>query len=546
MPRRDCDSNPDGAYDGIRRDDDSNPDGAYDGIRRDDDSNPDGAHQLSFLDRGQRLACVNVPGLPLQLLLRTHRDWNDHPAAVIDRDAPQGKLLWVNRHAWRARIRPGQSYAEGLSLNPNLHAGIVSDNDVAAGIDFVTECLGRFSPEIEPSSTLPGVFWMNAAGMTLLFPSLDDWARSIREELGRQGFQARIVVGFSRFATYALARSANSPTVLRSVEHENDLGHNVPLERLDLPAKLLETLAKLGVHTVGTFLRLPPGGLLRRFGQEAYELYRLASGNLWSPLTPRAIEEPLEQKIVLDRPIAGVARLIHVIESLLDPLLERLESHGQAIAILHLLFVLDSKENSIESVRPAEPTLDKRILLELVGLKLHATRLPAGVTEIEIRGEAVRVDREQLAFETVAARRDLGAADRALARIRAELGEEAVVRACLRNGHLPEAGFSWDPLGRLPQAKPREVALRPLIRRILARPTPLPPRPRNERNDNWLLHEPDYGPVVRMLGPYIVSGGWWMSTVHREYHFIETRRGDLLWAYYDRRRRRWFLHGRVD
>jgi protein ImuB len=55
-----------------------------------------------------------------------------------------------------------------------------------------------------------------------------------------------------------------------------------------------------------------------------------------------------------------------------------------------------------------------------------------------------------------------------------------------------------------------------------------------------------YGPVVRMLGPYVVSGGWWMSTVHREYHFVETQSGDLLWVYYDRRRRRWFLHGRID
>jgi len=48
------------------------------------------------------------------------------------------------------------------------------------------------------------------------------------------------------------------------------------------------------------------------------------------------------------------------------------------------------------------------------------------------------------------------------------------------------------------------------------------------------------------MGPYVVSGGWWASTVHREYYFIETRRGDLLWTFYDRKRRRWFLHGKVE
>ena len=32
----------------------------------------------------------------------------------------------------------------------------------------------------------------------------------------------------------------------------------------------------------------------------------------------------------------------------------------------------------------------------------------------------------------------------------------------------------------------------------------------------------------------------------RDYYFVETRRGEVLWVYYDRRRRGWFLHGRVE
>jgi protein ImuB len=44
-----------------------------------------------------------------------------------------------------------------------------------------------------------------------------------------------------------------------------------------------------------------------------------------------------------------------------------------------------------------------------------------------------------------------------------------------------------------------------------------------------------------------VSGGWWNGRgVHREYHFAETGGGDVLWVFYDRPRRRWFLQGRVE
>ena len=84
-----------------------------------------------------------------------------------------------------------------------------------------------------------------------------------------------------------------------------------------------------------------------------------------------------------------------------------------------------------------------------------------------------------------------------------------------------------------------------LVRRLFGKPVPLSSRSRNEP-DGWMLRGLQQGPVVRVLGPYIVSGGWWRKAVHREYHFAETQKGELLWVYYDRVRRRWFLHGMVD
>jgi protein ImuB len=44
----------------------------------------------------------------------------------------------------------------------------------------------------------------------------------------------------------------------------------------------------------------------------------------------------------------------------------------------------------------------------------------------------------------------------------------------------------------------------------------------------------------------VISGGWWVHPIHREYYFTRARRGDVLWIYYDRQRRRWFLQGAVE
>jgi protein ImuB len=142
-------------------------------------------------------------------------------------------------------------------------------------------------------------------------------------------------------------------------------------------------------------------------------------------------------------------------------------------------------------------------------------------------------------------KRDLGAARRAIARLRAALGDRAVVRAALRDGHLPEARFEWQPLDGVGEPHPRDVPLRPLIRRIEPRPVPLPPRAPREP-DGWLLRGVDHGPVTRFVGPFVMSGGWWHHEIARDYYFGELRSGALYWFYYDRRRRRWFLQGQVS
>ena len=154
-----------------------------------------------------RMACVDVPALPLQLLMCRYPAWAAQPAAVVDRDRPQGVVEWVNEPARRAGVLPGMSYAAGLSLAGGLRAAEVSPGDVEAGVAVIVGLLRRFTPGVEPSVAQPGVFWLDASGLQPLFASLVDWARGVRAQLRAAGFRAWVVVGFTRFGTYALARA---------------------------------------------------------------------------------------------------------------------------------------------------------------------------------------------------------------------------------------------------------------------------------------------------------------------------------------------------
>lgn len=478
-----------------------------------------------------RLACVSVPAFPLQLLLRRHPEWVAHPVAVVAEDRPQGLILWVNEKARQAGVLPGLRYAAALSLIPGLRAGVVSDAEIREAIAALVEQLTHFTPEVEPSSEEPGVFWLSAAGLGLLYSSLHEWARSVRREIEEAGFSATVVVGFTRFGTYAAARAGRGTVVFEDPSRERAAARRVPLDRLDFDPEFRDALGRLGVKTVGALLSLPPGGLLERFGQEAYHLYRMASGELWTPLQPHQIEEPIRQTLALDDPETDLTRLLFLIKRLLHPLLAALVVRGEALAELELRLLLDRAGWREEQIRPAAPTLDPIQMLDLVRLRLEAVELP-GVVEIELTARGVPATREQLRFFAEPPRRDLDTANRALARLRAQFGEAAVVRARLADGHLPEASFAWEPIRQVTLPRPRTVALRTLVRRIFAKPVALPQEPRRM--------------AEKLYGPYVVSGGWWIKEAHREYYFVETRRGDLLWIYYDRPRRQWFLQGCVE
>jgi protein ImuB len=576
-----------------------------------------------------RYACIDVPALALQLLLADHPDWKTFPAAVVDADEPGGVLLEVSERAWRSRLRPGMRYGAALALDGRLRAGVVAAAQIEEARTRIADALRRHTPHVEPSREEPGVFWLDASGLVRLYVSAQAWANAVARAVNGCGFEAGLACGFTRFGSYAFARalcgashqgragpkarSSRRLLVCESHEEEKRLVAEVALERLGIDPKLRDAMARLGIATVGDFLRLPAGSIARRFGEEAERLHRRARGQQWDPLVPEPAKEPLLRSVILEDPVSDQAIVLLLVRRLLATLLAMLASRGQAAAAVtaRLRASLKHEAAALEiAVRPAEATLEEDVLLDLLRLRLGACVAGGPETEkrrrgasssfieIEVEAEAAAAGHEQLRLfhdRMDRTQRDLAAGSRALARLRAELGEHAVVRAVLREGHLPEAGFTWEPAATLVAPSARVVRTRPLVRRIYEKPIALAPKPFRERDDCWipsLLYEAPHDATVRdapagsasrtvprepagtartasreqssaaartpiirsaahgrvdnMDGPYIVSGGWWNREVHREYHFARTEDGEILWVFYDRHRRRWFLAGKVE
>lgn len=492
-----------------------------------------------------RLACVELPALPLQMLLRQHPDWHGVPAAVVDRDKPQGELLWVNEPARAQRIFPGMRYAAGLGLCRQLRAGTVPEEEIRAEVRRLVRRLSEASPRVEASAEEAGTFWLDADGFEFLYPSLRQWGEALRRQLRQAGFEAVLAIGFTRFGTYAAARAGRGVQAFATPEEEEAHVRQVPLLRMGLPAKVRDKLGRLGIHTLGGFAALPESGVRRRFGAEAQQLHQATRGLEWAPLQPEEIHEPLVRRQLFELPEVDSERLLFLLQDYLSELLPQLERRREWLARLQWKLDLEDGEAHEEELTPAHPTRNEQELLALLRLRFEAMRIESGVVELTLKVHGTPERTEQVTLFVEQAKRDPQAVQRALAQLRAEFGNEVVQCTRLSEGYLPEAQFGWQICEQLGPARASEVRPFPLIRRLYTPPLELPARPRHEA-DGWLVAGPADGPVEEVRGPYVLSGGWWLRETARTYSYVRTRSGRWLWIYHDRSRRRWMLHGELE
>lgn len=532
------------------------------------------------------LACAYLPHFALQLLGRRDPACLQHPAVVVSEDRPQGLVREANRLARAARILPGMRYAAALALCADLRAGVVQEEQERAAASELVKRLRRLSPRVEPSSEEPGVFWLDASGLGGLWPDLQHWAEAVREELAAAGMLGAVAVGWSRFAVYAIARQLRGVLLLADLQDETQRLAQVGLAALGaslgMPPSLRDALALLGIHTLGQFLRLPPEDLRERYGESAWLLHRRARDQLIEPLRPDLPPPPLQLHRDVEPPDDQRDRLLFIAKGLLVELLKTAAAQHYSVAVLHLRLELErpwhnrqrdggppapKRDAAAASVLPpgqlihaqlqtAEPSLYEPQWLALLRLRLDALELPARVERLGLRAEVAPATAHQLQLWQLLAeagglaRRDLQAATEALTKLCAALGDQAVLRAEPRPAHLPEARFRWMPwqgslpAARVPPAQQPQLS-RPLMRRWFSKPQPLPSRPKHEP-DGWLLADWRQGAVAKLWGPFKLSGGWWTREVRRDYWYVLTERGDLLWVFYDHVRKLWFLQGIVN
>ena len=342
---------------------------------------------------------------------------------------------------------------------------------------------------------------------------------------------------------------------------------SLPLQSLQLPVDIVDSLTEVGVNSIGQLLRLPRVSLQERFGSIVPLQVSRFLGDVSDPLTPLHGSELLVASHSFEMPVLGrdidFTYFRTLIERLVRQCLQPLVNTNRGVSSLQVrLGVNEGHGPTVIEVGLYKPTVQVRHLVDLVMLRLERVRLPReiGDVSIEVMSVGALPYRQQNLFRGPT-QSDSSRFEILLNRLVSRLGSGAVVEPRLLADIQPEVSWVAAPVvGVVGLSKShRSGHLLESSRSHFPKPVVGPSRPTFLLSSPRLIDVPSFSAdglpirfrwkgqfhvVMRSRGPERIETAWWRGpTVRRDYYIFETDRGGRFWMFRGLRKRSWFLHG---
>ena len=273
------------------------------------------------------LSCY-IPEFLLSVASRQGQTSAEHPLALMGED---GRVLAVSPPARICGVAGGMTMRQALSRCPDLTSHELDMRSCEAEHAALLGTLAQTGLPVEAQDW--GSAYVDLREVSRDMPD----AQSLCADLGRQvrralGDALQPALGWDTGKFTARAASVRSkPGQMRLVSQSDETRFLTPLPitLLPLPPTALQQLGWLGIHTLGTFGRLPAAAVQQRFGPLGKLAQRLAQGHDDRPVRPtmNAVPEPID--VDFDAPTDSqediLSAALHVLQPRLDALSARLE-----------------------------------------------------------------------------------------------------------------------------------------------------------------------------------------------------------------------------
>lgn len=412
-------------------------------------------------------------------------------------------------------------------------------HDRSADVEFLQILAGeceRFSPLVgfgEEASLL-----MDVTGCAHLFGGEQSLVRQVIQFITRRNLTSRVSLADTIGAAWAICRYGRGGVIDASVAALPPL----PVQALRLSPSIVETLAELGIRTIGELSALPRGSLASRFGPEVAKRLDQAFGRLPELIVPIRPSEPIRAECTFEEPITDRRSLELSLHQLIEQIADALQQ--RQLGVQRLECRVGDVSFTLGTTRP---TATSSHLWELVRLHLERLSFPGEVTRIEIQATMIATrteEQQQIISDDRVDRRELRLL---LDRLGSRLGEEALLQPAIVPDPLPEHACRFVPVlaGEATSAGSNSTGIfRPL--RILPQPVPVevvsvipdgPPIQFRWKQEHHVL--------ATCWGPERITSGWWRDQqIRRDYYRVETATGQRFWLF--RNDDQWFLHGAFE
>ena len=411
------------------------------------------------------MLCLWCPDWPVVTARQREPDLTGAAVAVLER----GFVLSASTEARAGGVRRGMRKREAEAGCPGLVT--LPADPAAEGRAF--EALAGAVETLAPKLALerPGLLFVPTRGPSRYHGGDAALAARLLAEAGSVGVpEVRVGVADGTFAARLAARRAvPGEAVVVPPRESSAFLAPWPVGVLEVPgetADLVGLLVRLGLRTVGDFAALPPASVLGRFGPAGLIAHRRARGEEEHPASTRVPAPDWDLAHEFDPPTPRVDVAVFAGRALAERLSATLAGDGLTCTRVRVEAETEHGERLTRCWRSGDG-LSPALLAERVRWQLEAwiggaPRGPGPAAEDATGGlsllrlvpeEVVLAGRSQLGLwggDRAAAEK----AARALVRLQAALGPEAVTVPVLRGGRTPEERVVWVPFGEEPPRPP--------------------------------------------------------------------------------------------
>ncbi|RWP39921.1 MAG: DNA polymerase Y family protein [Mesorhizobium sp.] len=487
---------------------------------------------------------------------------------ISHRQANAQRIAALDERAEALHLKRGMGIADARAMHPSIDVVEADPEADRRLLESLADWCDRYTPLVAIDAA-DGLF-LDVTGCTHLFGGERAMLDDILSRFFHQGFDVRAGLAATPGAAWAAARFSGDRIVPGG--EEEALLAPLPLAALRIEPDIRASLESVGLRTAGAVMAAPRAPLARRFGRSLLLRLDQALGRLDEAVSPRLPVAPLSVERHLAEPIMltdEIERLVKMLATTLKADLERRGEGARRLALL--LFRVDGAVSRI-AVGTSRPLREPLLIQKLFHERLAALEqdIDAGygfdlVRLSVLSAAAFDMQQADLTGET----RDDGADIALFAdRIRARLGDSAVLKPVAVESHLPERAVATHPYAEAPQrvsppkqpGKIQDTSSKPVFPperpiRLFRSPEPIEV-PATEMPEgppmNFRWRRALYR-VARAEGPERIAPEWWREAAGqeatRDYFRIEDSDGRRYWLYRQglygasQAAPRWFMHG---